>query len=224
MATSAIGTPARNATSITATAAMVLIISAWCSAPRSSRASAGSAGGSRRRYTSHMTSSVADRGAVAPRIGPAHQDAAARVDGDAVGVAGQLVPGLPAIDRVAPVGQLRDGGLGESALQVELVPRVADREAPREPARGLDRTLDVEPEVDQRGVHLEMDLRLAVRAHAAHDLPQAAVAEGERGDQGVQRPLAGLEPVRVLRIQREVGAPILEHDARIGAPTSRWIR
>src|SRR5258707_7436763 len=65
--------------------------------------------------------SVADRGAVAPRIGPAYQDAAARVEGDAVGVAGQLVPRFPPIDRVAPAGQLRDGGLREAALQVELL-------------------------------------------------------------------------------------------------------
>jgi len=58
MATSAIGTPARKATSITDTAAMVLIISAWCTAPRSSRASAGSAGGSRRRYASQITANT----------------------------------------------------------------------------------------------------------------------------------------------------------------------
>jgi hypothetical protein len=49
------------------------------------------------------------------------------------------------------------------------------------------------PIVDHRDVGLQVDLRLAVGAHAAEHRPELVVAERERGDQRVQRHLARLE-------------------------------
>ena len=68
--------------------------------------------------------------------------------------------------------------------------------------------------VDHGEIGLQMDLRLAVGAHAAHCSPQPVVAERQRGDQRMQRRLARLDPVGICRVEREVGRPVLQHDAR----------
>src|SRR6266700_1694354 len=78
------------------------------------------------------------------------------------------------------------------------------------------RLLHVESVVDHRRIGLQVDLRLTVGAHAAEDLPQGIAPEGERGDEGVQWNLPRLEAVRMRRVEAEIGAPVLEHDA--GAP------
>ena len=68
--------------------------------------------------------------------------------------------------------------------------------------------------VDQRDVGLQMDLRLAIGAHAAQYRPKLVVPEGQRGDQGVQRGLARLDPVGARGIEREIGRAVLQHHAR----------
>ena len=77
----------------------------------------------------------------------------------------------------------------------------AKREAAGEPARCFERFLDVAAEVDQVDVGLQVDLRLAIGAHATDHTPQLVVPETERGDQGVQRRLAGRQAVRVGRVE-----------------------
>ena len=54
---------------------------------------------------------------------------------------------------------------------MQHVARFADREAARQEARHLDRLLDVEAVVDHGQIGLQMNLRLAVGAHAAQHAP-----------------------------------------------------
>jgi len=64
------------------------------------------------------------------------------------------------------------GALGVSSLDVEQVARFAQGEAAGKSARRVDCLLHVQAEVDHDDVSLELDLRLAVGAHAAEYLPQ----------------------------------------------------
>src|SRR6267154_5390001 len=147
--------------------------------------------------------SITGRCAVAARIGAACAHARYGIDRDAVRVTGELAEIRPAICRVSPPLELLHGRLGETPFDVEQIARVADIEAPREPARQLERLLDVEAEIDEANVALQMDLRLPVRAHAAEHLPGTTVLERDRRDQRMHRPLARLEAVGMLRIERE---------------------
>src|SRR6185295_728459 len=113
-------------------------------------------------------------------------------DGDAVGMPGELVPVAPAIDRVAAPLELVDRGARIARLDVQRVARLAEREAPGQPARPGDRLLHAAAIVDHRDVGLQVDLRLPVRAHAAEDGPQPLSFERQRGDERVQRHLARL--------------------------------
>src|SRR6266480_6529815 len=157
--------------------------------------------------------SVTDRSAVAPRIGATDAHARHRVDRNAVRVAGELAEIRPAICRVSPPLELLHGRFGETPFDVEQVARVADGEAPREPARHLERLLDVKAEIDEAHIALQVDLRLAVGAHAAEYLPGATVLQRDRRDQRVHRALARLEGVGMLWIERKVGRAILQDDA-----------
>ena len=78
-----------------------------------------------------------------------------------------------------------------------------------------------EAEVDHRDVGLQVDLRLAVGAHAAEHRPELLVLERERRDQRVQRHLAGLEAIGMLRVEREIGAAVLQHHAGLGGGDAR---
>src|SRR5687768_7437697 len=142
--------------------------------------------------------SVAYRSAVASRIEAAGQKSRARIARNAVGMSGELIPIAPAIDRMAAALELVDRRAREARLDVQGVARLAQPEAPRQPARPGERLLDVLPEVDHRDVGLQVDLRLSVGAHAAEHRPQLLVLERERSDQRVQRHLARLEAIRVL--------------------------
>src|SRR5882762_611397 len=88
--------------------------------------------------------SITDRCAVAPRIGAARAHARHRIDRDAVRVTGELAEIRPAICHVSPPLELLDGRLGETPFDIEQIARIADIEAPREPAGHLERLLDVE--------------------------------------------------------------------------------
>src|SRR5260221_5596431 len=103
---------------------------------------------------------------------------------------------------MSPALELLYGRLGKTAFDIEQVARVADIEAPREPARHLERLLDVEAEIDEAHVTLQVDLRLAVRAHAAEHLPGPAVLERDRRDQRVHRALARPEAAGVHPVER----------------------
>ena len=130
-------------------------------------------------------------------------------------VTGELAEIRPAICNMSTPLELLDGRLGETPFDIEQIARVADIEAPREPARHLDRLLDVEAEIDEAYVALQVDLRLAVRAHAAENLPKAAVLERDGRDQRVHRALARLQAVGMQRIEREVSRAVLQHDAGV---------
>src|SRR5882724_9257816 len=147
------------------------------------------------RPRSRRVLSVTDRRPVAPRIGTAGAHAGHRIDGDSVRVAGELAEVRPSVHGMPPPLELLHGRLGEAPLDIEQVARVADIEAPRKPARHLERLLDVETEIDQAHVALQVDLRLAVRAHAAEHLPGPPVLERDRCDQRVHWALARLESV-----------------------------
>jgi hypothetical protein len=71
--------------------------------------------------------------------------------------------------------------------------------------------------VDQVDPGLEMDLRLAVGAHAADHAPQAVVAECHRRNQRMERRLARLESIRVGRVEREIRAAVLQNDAAVAS-------
>src|SRR5688500_10804097 len=92
--------------------------------------------------------SVARGGAVAARIGAAREHAAFGIDGDAVGMAGELVPVAPSVDRMPAPRELVDRRARVARLDVQGVARLAEPEAAGEPARGVERLLDVAPEVD----------------------------------------------------------------------------
>src|SRR5688500_20252793 len=95
-------------------------------------------------------------------------------------MAGELVPVAPAIDRMAAALELVDGLAREARLDVQRVARLAQAEAARQPARPGERLLDVLPEVDHRDVGLQVDLRLAVGAHAAQYCPELFRSEERR--------------------------------------------
>src|SRR5712692_7726235 len=97
---------------------------------------------------------------------------------------GQFAPVGPPVHLVPPPLELLDGRPGNTPFDVEQVARVADVEAPRQPARHLERLLDVEAEIDEAHVALHVDLRLAVRAHATEHLPGPP-------------PLSAMEAIRV---------------------------
>src|SRR5262252_10208111 len=116
--------------------------------------------------------SVAEGGAVAARVRAADSGAGDRIDGNAVRVARSLFPRRPAMDEMATALELGEGGRGKARLDVEEIARIPEGEAAGEPARRGHRLLHVEPVIDHGDVGLEVDLRLAVRPHAAEDLPQ----------------------------------------------------
>src|SRR3954469_2764584 len=105
---------------------------------------------------------VSRRGAVAARVSAAGQDPTLAVDGDAVGVAGELVPVAPPVQRMAAARELVDGRLRIARLDVQRVACFAEREASGEPARQGERLLDVLAEIDHRDVGLHVNLWLAV--------------------------------------------------------------
>ena len=82
-------------------------------------------------------------------------------------------------------------------------------------ARRVDRLLQVQAAIDQVDQHLRVPLRLDVAAHHAVGHQQPAVLEHHRRNQRVERPLAGLEAVRVAWLEREAGAAIVQHDAGV---------
>src|SRR5947207_3279004 len=95
--------------------------------------------------------------------------------------------------------ELVDGGAGEARLDMQRVACLAEREASREPARPTDRFLDGAAVVDHRHVGLQVDLRLAVGAHAAERGPQLLVLERHRRDERVQWRLAWLQAIGMRR-------------------------
>lgn len=126
-------------------------------------------------------------------------------------MAGEFVPCPPAVQHMASAIELFQGALRVTPLDVEQVARFAQGEAAGEPARRFDCLLNVQAEVDHGNIGLELDLRLAVGAHAAEHLPQLVVAKGERCDQRVRRPLARLDPV-VMRRGRQFSQPVSPFD------------
>ena len=81
-----------------------------------------------------------------------------------------------------------------------------------DPARCLDRGLRVEAVVDETGHQLDHRLRLAVAAHRPEGDLGAPAAEEHARHEGVEGPRARRQRVRMLRVEGEVGAAVLEHD------------
>ena len=109
---------------------------------------------------------------IAARVRAARACAVLRVDGDAVGMARELVPLGPAVHVVSAALELAQRGFRKSSFYIEEVARLAEREAAREPARRCDGLCDIEAEVDHVNVALQMDLRLAVGPHAAEHVAE----------------------------------------------------
>src|SRR5207247_11461408 len=122
-------------------------------------------------------------------------------------VSGHFVPGAPAVDRMAALRECGDRSFGEAALDMQRITRLAEREAAGQEPRYLDRFLNVETEIDHRRIELHLDLRLAVRAHAAEYAPELAVALGHRDCQGVPWEVSGVEDFRVRRGVGELRSP-----------------
>src|SRR5688572_18397813 len=119
-----------------------------------------------------------------------------------MGVAGELVPAAPAVDRMAAALELVDRFPRKARLDVQRIAPFAQSEAARPPARPGERLLDILPEVDHRAVGLYVDLRLPVGSHAAEHGPKTLVPEGQGRDERMQRHLARLEAVWVLGVER----------------------
>src|SRR5262245_64647134 len=60
-----------------------------------------------------------------------------------------------------------------------------------------------------------MWLRLAVTSHSAKDHRRASIAQGQRRNERVQSALARGEGVGGSRVEREVGAAVVERDAGV---------
>ena len=87
--------------------------------------------------------------------------------------------------------------------------------------RRVDRLLQVETAIDQVDQDLCVPLGLDVAAHDAVGHQQTAVLEHHRRDQRVERPLPGLEAVRMACLQHEAGAAIVQHDAGVAGDDCR---
>ena len=83
------------------------------------------------------------------------------------------------------------------------------------PPRLVERALERHLVVDEVRNHLDVALRLHVPAHHAERGPVVLVEPDDARDERVERPLAGFEAVRVIGVQREGRAPVLERDARV---------
>ena len=82
-----------------------------------------------------------------------------------------------------------------------------------EHARRVDRGLHVHAVVDHVGDDVRVAHRLVVRAHHAERHRAAPVAHRERRNDRMHRPLARRDRVRVVRLDHEARAAIVQHDA-----------
>lgn len=80
-------------------------------------------------------------------------------------------------------------------------------------ARRVARGLQIEIVVDEVDDDLHVTLRLHVAAHQAEREPRLAVAQCERGNDGLERAASGPVLVRARR-EREEFAAILQHEAQ----------
>ena len=78
-----------------------------------------------------------------------------------------------------------------------------------EEARRVDRLLHVHAVIDHVVDDLHVAHRLVMRAHDAEAHVAAAVAHGERRNDGVHRPLVRTECVRMTRLKHEARAAIV---------------
>ena len=88
-------------------------------------------------------------------------------------------------------------------------------------ARGVARLLQVHPEIEQIHEHLAMALRLHVAPHHAERHQRHAVLRHERGNDGVERPLARLQVVGMTFLEREQGPAVLQAESEVGNRVSR---
>src|SRR5438552_6698674 len=144
-----------------------------------------------------------------------------------MGVAGLLIPRTPAMDGMASLFKRAQCVCGKAVLHVQRVARLAERETTGQESRQLDGFLDVQAEVDHASIKLELDLRLAIRAHAAKHAPELAVSLGHGRDQGMQRYLPGFEAIGMGWIEGEIRPsttpvlPATTHDPN--APYRLWM-
>jgi hypothetical protein len=99
---------------------------------------------------------------------------------------------------------LRQAALDEQgAVEVEMT-------------RVVDSLLGAHPVVHEVREDLGVALGLHRAAHVPEDGPEGALARGEARDDRVHRALAGGEPIRVVLVEAEGEAPVLEADAGAG--------
>ena len=85
----------------------------------------------------------------------------------------------------------------------------------RGPARHFGRLLRVEPEIDHRRQHLQIDLHLVVGAGRAEDAPQRAVLQHQWRVHRVTHPAPGPQPVRMAGLEVPIGHAVVEQDAGV---------
>src|SRR5581483_3691297 len=148
-----------------------------------------------------------DRRAIASGVGAGDQHAALLVDPDRLRRSHAQVQRRRDGHSVAARPQFLGDALDvrNARLQHDGVWRVVLGRAAVDPARRLDRELWVEAVVDHVGQHLELRLRLPIRAAGAKDERRLAILERQRRDEGVKRPLAGGKDVRMLGVEAERG-------------------
>ena len=104
--------------------------------------------------------------------------------------------------------QRRAGGFGHERFDLHVA---AGEGSLREPA-GLQRLLRGQAEVGDVGHELRVRLRLVPSAHDPEGDPRAVLLHESRDDR-VERPLARSQRVRVVRLEREQRATVLQHEA-----------
>ena len=75
--------------------------------------------------------------------------------------------------------------------------------------------LDVHAKVDDIAKDLHLSLGLHRAAHNPETKPRVTVPRDKRGDDGMKRPLVGLEPVGMFLIQRKERTSVLQHKTKI---------
>jgi len=141
------------------------------------------------------------------------EHAAFTVEPYGLGVAHGLGPVLHVADVVSPAAQLGGDAVGDAGLELERLGLFAPGTA-IEPAGSLDGFLHVKTIVDDAGEHRGLALGLSLAPHGAKQERRLAVTQGHGRDDGVERPLAWLQSIGMLRVELEKRAPVLEEDAR----------
>src|SRR3712207_2200994 len=77
---------------------------------------------------------ITDCGAIAPRVGGAHERAGTGLNHDAVGMAGAFLPRAPTVEEMSPALQFAKRRGGETRLYVQQISRLSQSVPAKQPA------------------------------------------------------------------------------------------